>query len=302
MSFGALTPIQGANTSLTLNDTTTFGSLTLKAADTYTGNTTIIGGTLVVANSLALQNSAVLDNISGQVSFGTLTSATLGGLAGSVDMPISSLTALTLNTGAASGDLQRRHQRRRQRSGLDQDRCGNPDPLRRQHLDGPDDHQRRRADVRHARGALWRQSRELDARVPCGGPRRHTRHRRRRQYLRLFRHHGPRHAPRRQPPGPEHAHHRLAERVDPRPRHQRTRPAALSPTTQYRRSRHSDRHGSGEAGSGRPGPGRLEHLHGPDDGHRRQAGLGDDRQQQHPRFIVHRCRRCAGPHARPRST
>ena len=44
------TAIQGAGTSLTLNDTTGNGTLILTAANTYTGTTTVNGGTLQIAN------------------------------------------------------------------------------------------------------------------------------------------------------------------------------------------------------------------------------------------------------------
>jgi autotransporter-associated beta strand protein len=63
------------------------GTLTLNAANTFSGTTRAGLGTLLLANSLALQNSTLnLDSAdNGAVSFGTLNAATLGGIAGSRD-------------------------------------------------------------------------------------------------------------------------------------------------------------------------------------------------------------------------
>jgi len=60
------------------------GTLTLNAANTYSGATRITGGTLVLGNAAALQNSTLDLNASdtGVFSFGTLTTATFGGLNG----------------------------------------------------------------------------------------------------------------------------------------------------------------------------------------------------------------------------
>ena len=52
------------------------------ALSRYSGDTTISNGTLVLGNTNALQNSC-LNNVGGTLSFGTLTTATLGGLKGS---------------------------------------------------------------------------------------------------------------------------------------------------------------------------------------------------------------------------
>ena len=83
-------PISGDGT-LTKDGVNT---LTLTSANTHTGKTSVTNGTLVIGNALALQNS-VLNN-QATISFGTLDSVVLGGLEGSVDLPASSLTALTL--------------------------------------------------------------------------------------------------------------------------------------------------------------------------------------------------------------
>ena len=57
-------------------------ALVLSAADTYSGNTLLGAGTLTLGNSLALQNSTLDTSGSGALSFGTLGSATFGGLTG----------------------------------------------------------------------------------------------------------------------------------------------------------------------------------------------------------------------------
>jgi len=58
------------------------GTLTFSGANTYPGETVISRGTLVLANTAALQNSPLnYDNQGGSLDFGSLTSATFGGLA-----------------------------------------------------------------------------------------------------------------------------------------------------------------------------------------------------------------------------
>jgi len=74
---------------------------TLSGANTYTGPTTITNGTLKVANSAALQDS-VLNYSAGTLSFGSLTSATVGGLSGSSSLPSSSLTSLNINLNSSA--------------------------------------------------------------------------------------------------------------------------------------------------------------------------------------------------------
>jgi autotransporter-associated beta strand protein len=61
------------------------GTLTLSGTNTFSGTTRINSGTLILANSLALQNSTLdLDAAdAGSISFGSLTTVTLGGLEGS---------------------------------------------------------------------------------------------------------------------------------------------------------------------------------------------------------------------------
>lgn len=61
------------------------GTLTLSAANTFSGDTRVNGGTLTLGNVQALQNSTFDTQIgtAGTLSFGALTSATFGGLKGS---------------------------------------------------------------------------------------------------------------------------------------------------------------------------------------------------------------------------
>ncbi len=84
------------------------GSLTLTAANTFTGSTTVTGGKIFMTNSLALENSAYVTtgstgaiglDVTNGLSSGTLT---LGGLSGSVALATAitgytSVTNLTLN-------------------------------------------------------------------------------------------------------------------------------------------------------------------------------------------------------------
>ena len=59
------------------------GTLTLPGANTYTGDTKISAGTLALGNSSALGGSTLdYNSYGGTLSFGTLTSATMGGLEG----------------------------------------------------------------------------------------------------------------------------------------------------------------------------------------------------------------------------
>ena len=77
-------------------------TLYLTGANTYTGPTTISSGTLQLNHSLALQNSTLnYNNQGGTLSFGTLTSATLGGLTGAQNLGLanSSSAALSLAVG-----------------------------------------------------------------------------------------------------------------------------------------------------------------------------------------------------------
>jgi autotransporter-associated beta strand protein len=77
------------------------GRLTLAAANTYSGVTLVSAGTLVLGNSAALQQSTLDTSGGGVVSFGGLTAATLGGLAGSGSLALNNTAALpvTLTVG-----------------------------------------------------------------------------------------------------------------------------------------------------------------------------------------------------------
>ncbi len=89
------------------------GTLTLSSANTFTGQTIVTGGTLALTNAQALQDSTLnYNNQGGFLNFGTLSTATLGGLAGAQNLPTtdSSLTTLNLNlqpgvTGTYSGGI-----------------------------------------------------------------------------------------------------------------------------------------------------------------------------------------------------
>jgi fibronectin-binding autotransporter adhesin len=91
---------------LTLNDQSTLGTgtLTLSAANTYTGATTVTAGTLALANNLAIQNSALDTTGDGSVTLASgITTPTFGGLSGSRDLSsvitsgYGDVTGLTLN-------------------------------------------------------------------------------------------------------------------------------------------------------------------------------------------------------------
>jgi fibronectin-binding autotransporter adhesin len=71
------------------------GTLTLSGTNTFTGNTCAALGVLWLANAKALQNSTFQCTSGGTLSFGTLTAANLGGLAGSGTL------ALTNTAGSA---------------------------------------------------------------------------------------------------------------------------------------------------------------------------------------------------------
>jgi autotransporter-associated beta strand protein len=73
------------------------GTFALSAANTFSGDTELTGGTLVLASSTALQDSPLnlAAGDTGALNFGTLTSATLGGLKGSRNL------GLTNSSGAA---------------------------------------------------------------------------------------------------------------------------------------------------------------------------------------------------------
>ena len=105
-SLGSLTTsilsgvISGAH-GLTFAETTgTFTPIILAGANTYTGDTVLDSGYLTLAHSLALQNST-FNYQYGTFSFGTLSSATFGGLAGRNDLTLgyNSTDAVALTVG-----------------------------------------------------------------------------------------------------------------------------------------------------------------------------------------------------------
>lgn len=83
-------------------------SFTLAGANTFTGDTKITGSSLILANINALQNSTLdYNSYGGTLSFGTLTSATLGGLKGNQNLSLinSSNTPVTLTIGGNGQSL-----------------------------------------------------------------------------------------------------------------------------------------------------------------------------------------------------
>ena len=88
-----LSGVISGNYGLTFVDgTNPIGSIILSGANTYTGGTTLQSGTLTLANSLALQNST-FTHFGGSLSFGSLTSATFGGLAGTQGLALTNASA-----------------------------------------------------------------------------------------------------------------------------------------------------------------------------------------------------------------
>ena len=82
------------------------GTLVLAGGDTYTGVTLVSGGSLVLANAAALGMSTFDASGQGSLSFGTLTSATFGGLQGSsgtLALSNASAAALALTVGNNGG-------------------------------------------------------------------------------------------------------------------------------------------------------------------------------------------------------
>jgi len=94
----------GTGTNVTTVNKTGAGNWTLAAANTFTGNTNIQLGTLNISTNLALQDSTV-DITGGAFTFGALNNATIGGLAGTVNVALPSSFALTINTAAATNDI-----------------------------------------------------------------------------------------------------------------------------------------------------------------------------------------------------
>ena len=93
--------------SLTKNTNTS--TLTLSAANTFSGLTTVTVGTLTLTNALALQNSALFTTTGTSTLSGITGGLTIGGLSGSRDLGSAdvlsgytdNISALTLNTAAA---------------------------------------------------------------------------------------------------------------------------------------------------------------------------------------------------------
>jgi len=72
-------------------------NITLTATNTFTGTTTINSGSLILGNPLALENSTLNTNGAGTLSFGSLTSATLGGLSGFGNLALTNNASGTVN-------------------------------------------------------------------------------------------------------------------------------------------------------------------------------------------------------------
>jgi autotransporter-associated beta strand protein len=71
------------------------GTLTISASNTYGGDTKISGGSITISNARALQNSTLdYNSYGGAFSFGTLTSAFLGGLKGNQDLVLTNASSV----------------------------------------------------------------------------------------------------------------------------------------------------------------------------------------------------------------
>lgn len=79
------------------------GGIALNGTNQFSGNFNMQAGTLTLNSNLSLQN-ATLNYTGGTISFGTLTNATMGGLAGSTALATPNNFALTLNTNAYDSD------------------------------------------------------------------------------------------------------------------------------------------------------------------------------------------------------
>jgi autotransporter-associated beta strand protein len=82
------------------------GTLTLAGSNTYAGLTEVSGGTLVLANSGALQQSCLSAGAAGILSFGSLSAATFGGLAGNGILVLTNAASrpVALTVGANGGN------------------------------------------------------------------------------------------------------------------------------------------------------------------------------------------------------
>jgi len=81
------------------------GAIQLNAANTFSGSTYITVGTLLLGNPLALQNSTFNTTTAGTLNFGTLTTATFGGLAGSGNLTLPAGFALTVGNNNKNGTV-----------------------------------------------------------------------------------------------------------------------------------------------------------------------------------------------------
>jgi autotransporter-associated beta strand protein len=93
------------------NTLATAGNVTLGSANPFSGTNLMTGGTLLLGNSLALQNST-LNYAAGNVSFGSLTAASIGALTGSQSLTLKNATPAAVNltlgnnsTNAYTGNL-----------------------------------------------------------------------------------------------------------------------------------------------------------------------------------------------------
>jgi autotransporter-associated beta strand protein len=78
------------------------GVMTLIGSNVYIGGTSISGGTLALGNPLALQDSTLETSGSGSLSFGTLGSATFGGLSGPGALNLSNTASLAVALSAGN--------------------------------------------------------------------------------------------------------------------------------------------------------------------------------------------------------
>jgi fibronectin-binding autotransporter adhesin len=93
---GIISDKPSSNAGAVGNLTVSGGSLTLTAANTFTGTTLVSGGTLTLGNLSALENSTLSPG-GGTISFGTLTAVTLGGLTGSTNLSLTNGSAAAVN-------------------------------------------------------------------------------------------------------------------------------------------------------------------------------------------------------------
>jgi len=96
--------LAGSNLSLNVNS---IGTTPISGTNTFSGNTVISGGTLALQSSVALENSTLnYNNQGGTLSFGSLTTVTLGNLAGGQNLALTNTAggAVTLDVGNNNGN------------------------------------------------------------------------------------------------------------------------------------------------------------------------------------------------------